>query len=234
MIRPLRTFSFRSRAAYGAGAVLASVFLFSLTSRATPLELDLGENLGYFRVHTLPADLPPAATKARPLVLDLRFSTATDGAANALEAWVKFRATAATPVFVLVNSATPSVFRGLFASFKSQPGFLTIGPASDAFTPDIAIEIDPAAGRRAYDALEHGTSVDALTRQNADKPRNDEASLMHERASPAEDSDDALADLSDHDEEPPPPPPAPPPPLADLALERAIEIHRALLALKRL
>jgi hypothetical protein len=232
MIRRPRAFLFRRRAVYG--AVLASLFFFSLAAHAAPLELDLGQGLGYFRVHALPADLPPASAKSRPLVLDLRFSTANDSAANALEAWIKFRATAATPVLVLVNADTPAAFHSVLASLKAQPGFLTLGAATPDFTPDLAVETDAEVERRAYDALEHGASVDSLTRQNADKPRNDEASLMHERENPVDDfADDPLNDLTDHDE-PPVRTPSAPPPLIDVALQRAIQLHRALLALKRL
>lgn len=233
MIRRLRVPFARRHAVLG--AVLASLLFVSLGAHAAPLELDLGEGLGYFRAHTLPADLPPASAKPRPLVLDLRFSTASDGAANALEAWIKFRATAATPVLVLVNADTPAAFHSVLASFKAQPGFLTLGAATPDFTPDLALDTKGDVERRAYDALEHGTSVDSLTRQNTDKPRNDEASLMHERENPADDfADDPLNDLTDHDDAPPARTPPAAPPLIDVALQRAIQLHRALLALKRL
>ncbi len=234
MIGRALTFRFRRRAAYG--AVLAALLLgFTTSLAAAPLEFDLGEGLGYFRAHALPADLPPAATPSRPLVLDLRFSHANENAANALEAWIKFRASATKPVFVLVNSATPAVFDSVLAACKSQPGFLTLGAASSAFTPDLLVATDVESERRAYDALEHGTTVEALTRQNTDKPRNDEASLMHDRTAGAEDAaEESPPDLSDRDEEIPAPSPAKPPALIDYTLQQAIQVHRALLALKRL
>jgi hypothetical protein len=154
-------------------------------------------------------------------------------AATALDAWIKFRATAATPVFVLLNAETPSSLHSVFASLKSQPGFVTVGSGSDAFTPDVVVAAAADAERRAYDALEHGGSLEALTRPNIDKPRTDEASIMRERTDGADNvPPDPLDRLLDNESEKPAP--TPPPPLIDHTLQRAVHLHRALVALKRL
>jgi len=207
---------------------------FAGSLRATPLEFDLGEGLLYFRAHELPADLPPAAAKAGPMVLDLRFSAATGSADTALDAWLKFHSTATTPVFVLVNSATPEKFLHVLAKDKNAPGFLSIGTPSADFSPDISVKIKPDDERKAYDALEHGTSLESLLTQNADKPRNDEAAIMQARANPPpEPGDSDLDDFADSPKDAHPTP-APPAPIVDVTLQRAVQLHRALVALKRL
>jgi len=200
---------------------------------AAPLEIDLGEGLLYFRAHELPADLPSAAIKAGPMVLDLRFSVAAESADTALDAWLKFRSTATTPVFVLVNSTTPAKLKQVLAKPNNTPGLLSIGHPSADFSPDIAIKVSPEAERKAYDALEHGASVESLVTQNAGKPRNDEAAIVQARANPPPDPVDS--ELSDFDEAPKEAhPTTPPAPLVDVTLQRAVQLHRGLVALKRL
>lgn len=227
-------FSFRRRrTGYGAAFSGLLVFLSAVAAlHSAPLERDLGEGLVYFRAPELPADLPPAAKKTTPLVLDLRFATAGDHAATALDSWLRFRATRATPAFILINAETPAALLGVFAVLKSQPGLVTIGSSSDAFTPDIVISSPPEVERRAYDALPAGTAVQALIAENTDKTRVDEASIMRERADPffAAEPPDLTDDEESEASKAPPPPAAP----VDHALQRAVHLHRALLALKRL
>lgn len=199
----------------------------SWSLQAAPLERDLGEGLGYVRVHALPSDLPSAAIRARPLVLDLRFASGDADAATALAAWLKFSATPQTPVFVLLNRETAPALLGVFAG-PARPGILTLGSAQPPVTVDV--EIPTADDRAAYEALEHGTDIPALTRENLDKPRADEASIARERANNASEGTPLEPDDSDTPDDAKP---APPPPLIDHALQRAIHLHRALHALKR-
>lgn len=202
--------------------------------RGAPLEHDLGAGLTYFRVHGLPTDLPPAAAKAGPLVLDLRFAGTADSAESALDAWLRFRATATTPVIVLVNAATPESLCRVLSRFENAAGVLSVGGPAPNFTPDIVTKATLEEDRQAYDALEHGASLDSLITQNADKPRTDEASIMRARANPSGETDDSeFSDFEPADENTPPPPP-PPKPVIDLTLQRAVQLHRALVALKRL
>lgn len=209
-------------------AVLLLAAAASSSLPAAPLERDLGEDLGYVRVHALPADLPSATAKARPLVLDLRFASGNADAATALAAWLKFSTTPQTPVFVLVNQATAPALLAVFAG-PPHPGIFTLGSAPPPTAIDFPVEIPAADERAAYDALEHGMDIPALTRENLDKPRADEASIARERANdttetpPEADDIDPPADAK----------PAPPPPLIDHALQRAIHLYRALHALKR-
>ena len=220
-------------------AALRSIFATALIAlsgggslRAELLVRDLGEGLAYLRAQTLPADLPPAPPKAQPTVLDLRFSTASEPAATALGTWLDFRASAKTPVFILVNADTPRSLRLAVAALLSHPGIVTIGSGSAEFVPDFAITAPHGAERKAYDALAHGAPLESLLVENADKPRNDEATIMRDRANPPNDADSAFNDDPLDAAKPTPPPP--PPLVIDLALQKAVQLHRALLALKRL
>ncbi len=85
----------------------------------------------------------------------------------------------------------------------------------------------PETERRAYDALERGAALASLVVARDDKPRNDEATLAKARQ----------ADDSDDDDAPKPeekPKPLLPPQVIDPVLQRAVQLDRSLLALKRL
>ena len=153
--------------------ILALLLLAAATALAAPsarLERDLGLGLGYCRVHTLPADLPLAAAKPRPLVLDLRYARGDDSAAAVLGAWLKFHSSAATPVFVLVNAETAPAILSYFTALEPPAGLVTLGPASPAFAPDIPLKISPATERAAYDALETGTPIDGRDGRQHPRP----------------------------------------------------------------
>lgn len=214
-------------------AAAAAILLVTLcgSTHAAPLQRDLGQNLAYHRAHTLPAELPDASAKAQPLVLDLRFTLASEGAAAALTSWLRVNATRTTPVIVLVNAETAPALHTTFASLGSQPGLLVIGSAASGFIPDIALPTSLEAERRAYQALADGASLDSLLREHTDKPRHDEAAIMRERTNPPEDpEEDELSDDPPQKTASEPPPPR----TIDFALQRAVQLHRALLALNRL
>lgn len=205
------------------------LFLLPSTARSAPLERDLGQGLAYCRVHRLPADLPGTAPKqTRALVLDLRYTASNNAGAAALDAWLKFRAGPSSPVLLLVNGATAPTLAAMLATRDSAAGLLVLGSASGACTPDITLDIAPADERAAYDALEHGTALEALLSDTPEKPRHDEAELVRQNRgmTPA-----AVA------EDPPPvtePKTPATPPLTDRTLQRAVHVHRALLALRKL
>jgi hypothetical protein len=203
------------------------------TAPAAPLERDLGQGLTYYRVHRLPADLPasdPAAKKPRAIVLDLRYTESAQAGADALDAWLKRHAGSANPVILLVNQATAPLLTQALANRETAAGLVAIGTPSDNFIPDIAIAASAEAERTAYDALDHGTTVDALISDNPEKPRHDEAELAQQHRAPPPAADDTDG---------PEPAPAekktpPPPPVTDRVLQRAVHLHRALLALRKL
>jgi len=164
-------------------------------------------------------------------VLDLRYTLAEAEAAVALDAWLKFRATPRTPVVILINPDTAPALRELFQPTKKHAHVITMGRAAAEMNPDISIQISAEDERRAYDALENGSTIAALTVENADKPRVDEASIMRSRS----ENGGVLADASALDDLAPgekKAAPAPPLPI-DHVLQRAIHLQHALQALKR-
>ena len=195
---------------------------------------DLGLGLGYIRVHALPADLPPTGETPRgALVLDLRFSHGDDNSATPLAAWLRSHCTTATPVFVLVNDETAPAALAYFSAHDPSAGLVTLGAASARFKPDIVLTITPASDWTAYNAADHGTALLSLLTAASTKPRHDEASIAQDQKAAVEDPASSDTDLPDPGE-PPPAVHAPPPPLLDLVLLRAVHLHRALLALKKI
>lgn len=205
-------------------AAVVSVALVSVVvAAAAPLERDLGDGLVYFRVHHLPTDLPSdQMLRHRPCVLDLRFATGDAAAGQVLESWVKFHASAKTPVLVLINAATAAPLQNAFAFRENTPGLLTIGLSGQKFEPDIAVSDSAANEEKAYHALESGSSVALLTTDHPEKQRNDEASLSHDRPSDSGEDGPSRGKAKAGA------------PAIDAVLQRAIQIHRALRAMKKL
>lgn len=194
-----------------------------IAASAAPMEHDLGQDLVFFRLHELPADLPSARPgRTKPCVVDIRYVAAEPAAASAFSAWIKFRATVRTPVFVLANAATSAALLQALAEFETGQGVIVIGAARGPFQPDSGVTISEEDERKAFNALEQGTPLVKLIADQPDKVRNDEASLVKEalRESPAE------VGLPSR------PTPRPSPPI-DAALQRAVHLHRALRAWRR-
>lgn len=200
------------------------VAIVTRTLSAAPLEHDVGSGLVYFRVHHLPADLPPnPAGRVPPCIIDVRYVNADADAGAAFMAWVKFRATPRSPVFILANADTSSAVLKPLAVHERGTGIVVVGVQRGAFHPDVAVRGSAEEERRAYDALDAGASITSLVVDNPNKVRNDEASLSKDRL--AEASADA-ADDAISGKRPPPP--------VDVTLQRAVHLHRALVALKKL
>ena len=211
--------------------VLCLVPLAATRAEPARIERDLGEGLSYLRVRALPADLPESAAKPVSLVLDLRYARGSEAATTALGAWLQFRASLRTPVFILVNASTAPAILDFLETDGAIPGVITIGVASSHFVPDVPLKISATTERSAYDALENGTTVETLLKDQPGKIRHDEASIAQERAVPPDEGDasvgDVIADVTVA------PPPAPPP-LIDTTLQRAVHLHRTLRALRRI
>lgn len=183
---------------------------------------DLGEGLTYVRVHAAPAEVAAAATaldSGRALVLDLRYTAALSDAAPLTAALA--RRPAKQPLFVLVSADTPATLRP--DALPAQ--VFTLGVDGLKPAPTVAIAQTAAADRAAYDALENGAKLADLISGRLDKERFDEASLVKE------------FQAGNRNAEPPPEPdPAHPASgasakLTDRVLQRAVHLHRALLAL---
>lgn len=216
--------------------VALGILSVAVFAAATPLTQDLGAGLTFYRAHHLPADLPPADIQAGSVVLDLRNITGDQDATTALAAWLDFRATAKHAVFVLLNDQTSAAVRQAATAAPGRPGVLTLAPADPHVTADIAVTVSAADDRRAYDALENGAALADLIASEPHKERHDEAALARERLAPPEPEagDDADSNLDDDSSAPAAPAPAPPAPPTDAVLQRAVQLHRALLALKKI
>jgi hypothetical protein len=217
-------------------SLLLSILAFGAIVRAESIARDLGRGLAYYRVRELPADLPTAeSARRRPCVLDLRYVHGDATAAATLAAWLKFHATPRAPVFILANVDTGRALLAPLTGRDPAGSIVLIGAAAPGFIPDITVKISPDAERHAYDALATGTSVDSLLVENLDKPRNDEARLAKDHlpdsalaegapASGTPAADDAGNSAKQR----------PSAPLVDAALQRAVQLHRALVALKKI
>jgi hypothetical protein len=195
--------------------------------RAVPLQRDLGLGLSLLRLHDLPADLAADAPAGRSYVLDLRYVKGGPAEGAALLAWLRAHAGPHTPVFLLANARTAPALLAPLNSPEAVTGLVIIGAAARGFEPDIALAVPAGAERRAYAALETGTAVDSLITVKNDKIRNDEASRAASRL-PDTGADDPPKDDAA------PAAKAAPPALIDPVLQCAVQVHRSLLALRRL
>jgi hypothetical protein len=187
----------------------------------TTLVRDLGEGLTYYRVHELPQDQPaPVSGRPGACILDLRYAKADEPDAGVLKAWVLFNVSVHKPIFVLENAQTdPALLATLQA--RGPAGLIILSPASAKIGADIEVAVSAADDRQAYDALEKGAAVTSLLSDYPDKPRVDEAYLEKEHIADS-DSPELPTDK-----------PAPPRPRVDALLQRAVQLHRGLVALKK-
>ena len=202
--------------------LVALVLLAVATGLSAPITREIGHGLVYVRVHTLPADLPvEPAGRVPPCIIDVRYLDADGKAAADFSAWLHRRATPRSPVFVLANAETSPALLRVLAVHQRGTGIAVVGIERGPFKPDVAVKASPESERRAYDALAQGADIATLLTDNPDKVRNDEASLSKDRL--AEASAEAVKDAGKK---------APPP--IDSTLQRAVHLHRALVALRKI
>lgn len=201
---------------------------------------DLGEGLSYARITDLAKDSADlhAALGKEAAIIDLRNATGTPDALAQLARDLNQPATGAHAIrLILINPTTAADV--VAAVSVPHPRQLTIGPKSPALQPDVAVSTTVEQDRDAYTAGLEGTPIEKLTNGNPEKRRFDEAALARTHNGAAAAAESQIPDGEDADPEPPkaPPPPAPAAaPVAgprDLVLARAIQIHRALLAVKK-
>lgn len=180
------------------------------------------------------AELAPGLFYARPgtdtriaagtaVILDLRYAT-NDAAASALLAPLKSPGPSAHRVILALVS--PETSARLRIQLAGLPGVLTIGLAAPDFKTDITVVVSPADDRRAYDALSAGMPPEKLIVENADKPRYDESALVREHTP-------GPADPAEKPAEARPAEIAKPVPV-DAVLQRAVQVYRGLVALKKI
>jgi hypothetical protein len=196
---------------------------------------DLGQGLVYLRPDAHADDMALLKTlAAKSAVLDLRAVSSCENAAGWLAAVKDFTVTGHFCLVLLSPETAPALISGFSAPL---PGCITVGRAAPALGAGILVETPAAADRQACEAIGKGEPLAKLITENADKPRYDEAVLAKEHAAGL----DGEAAPSDDPETFPAPAktgdvktPAAPAPLIDAVLERAVQIHRGLLALKKL
>lgn len=213
-------------------AVLSFVSAILCGQSATAEPTDLGQGLAYLRIHSVAqsaADLRQAAAGPGALVLDLRYATADHTALDILQTALAARPSGAL-LMVLVSPATPKALTAVIITSSA----LTLGAPDSVPVAKVVVQTDAATDRHAFDALDTGMELTKLITGRIEKERFDEASLVQEFKN------------GNRDAEPPAPPDptnpkangvpakdAPPPALTDRVLQRAVHLHRALVALKR-
>ncbi|MFA6286350.1 MAG: hypothetical protein WC661_03130 [Opitutaceae bacterium] len=197
---------------------------------------DLGQGLTYVRPANNNAEslaLLKAVT-AGPAVLDLRYFSAGENAAGWIAA-IKSFATPKRICLVLVSpETTPELLSGLA---PGAPGCVMIGRTSPALNVAISVDTPADTDRKAWDAIVQGAVLEKLITATLDKPRYDEAVLAKEHAADINGDDSEPKDAAAPDspkKTDDPKAPAKPKPLVDAVLQRAVQIDRGLLALRRL
>lgn len=184
--------------------LLALVLAFVTTTHAA----DLAPGLAYVR--SADATVIAKALEAGSVVLDLRSVT---------EPVKPLRVPRTRVLLVLVSPATPTV---------SLPGAITFGRTAPDFKTDITVTTTAEADDKAVAALASGTAPEKLIVENADKPRFDESLLVREHQTGAEPSTPADPTAKPAD------PAAQPPAVVDSVLQRAVQVYRGLVALKKI
>jgi len=209
---------------------------------------DLGGGLVYLRAtaepdhvgFALPAALASEAQGQSALVVDLRYVAGAEREARRLSEWLNAHAAAspvAPPFFFLVNAETSSALCEMAAQFTQNYPALLIGPmGGDGVSPDVVLAIDPEEERAAYAAIASGeTDIAALIGESAaaGKHRYDEAAVIAAHVAPPPDSEPsprsrrsrsaaaAGSEITETEGNAAIRSPV------DLALQRAIHLHRA-------
>ncbi|MFT3867068.1 MAG: hypothetical protein QM715_01095 [Nibricoccus sp.] len=224
--------------------VLALAFPFCSGLRAA-IEKDLGQALLFLRVTDASADqslLIDTIERRAALVLDLRGLNGDAAFVRALHSALAKPPLPHAVRMVLINAATaPAIVATL--EDDALLSVITLGPRSAKVIADIQITITAEEERRALEALSNDTPLEKLINYSREKRRYDEAKLVHDHVNGIAPSDDELPLDAEDDTVAPDSPTkkksgdtakkADQPP-HDLVLERAVQLHRSLLALKKL
>lgn len=194
---------------------------------------DLGRGLRFLQLAAGTSDSAFAAALAAPaLVLDLRLAPA-EPAVDARLHDLLARATAARPLFILLGRETPDTLR--VAIPAAAPGLLTLAAKGSNIAAGVLITVDPTRDRAAAEALATGKPPRELVEERIEKARYDEARLARDHANGHREREEAEpAPAADPAAKPEGKAATAEPPLQDLLLQRAVFIHRGLLALGRI
>lgn len=206
---------------------------------------DLGQSLSYLRVNEL-ADVAKAVASVVPenraLVLDLRYATASGDSPARLAAALAARQGPA-PLFILVAPGTPPALASVLG--KLPPNTTTLGVKDAVPAPRIVVAQAADVDRRAHAALDSGLPLAALINGKIEKERYDEASLVKDFSNGNRDPRPPSPPPAGRPNAPAPGTPADPvnptpnpaaaekvPVLTDRVLQRAVNLHRALFAIR--
>ncbi len=210
------------------------------------LEKDLGQSLAFYRVTQPGADrvsMMEAIHRSAALVLDLRGVEAEPEFISSLHAALAKPVPENAVRMVLVDQDTaPAIMAAL--DDDSLLSVITLAPRMTRYSADITLATTASEQKTAMDALAQGIPVEKLTADIREKRRFDEAKLVHDHANgvspddafPADAEDDSLSEPAPEkgknkgEGKPAEETPAP----RDLVLERAIHLHRTLVALKKI
>jgi hypothetical protein len=239
------------RRALATAALTLAAFLslpaFTPVAHAATLEHDLQQGLHYLRTADLAADSATVekTLSTRPaLILDLRQAAADDDTAVTLGKLLsRPPATARFARLILISKNTaPALLKQLA---NHHPGVVTLSARIEGLIPDLAVATTPEDDTLAYEALASGVTLDKLlSGSTPQKVRYDEATLVRDHANgtngrtpPADEPELEPTPASEQSatgnvpvatvEKPAPQP-------VDRVLLRAVQLHRTLLALKKL
>jgi len=228
-----------SRAFHRLAIVLT--FWTAVATFAETRTFEFGDGLDYVRVRNLDTETPVAARAA--MIVDLRGSTGTSPlAATRLAVLLDVRSPGAIRL-VLIDGATASNLVGLL---KSSPNrLLTLGAAGSGLALDITVATTVETDLHAREAIDAGTPLPDLLDPKREKRRYDEAAMVRDHANglpipgspPETDTPKADGDADTGGKAgtgPAAPKETKAKPLVDQVLQRAIHVHQALRALKKL
>lgn len=196
-------------------------FLFALlvfvtaSLRATSLAPDLS----YIRAGT---DIAAASKllETGSAVIDLRYA-GDEAAASLLAA---LRSAPVNPPRILLVLVSPETSPAVRTRLTGLSRCLTVGRVTPDLKTDIVVSTPADADRRAFDAIVGGTPPEKLIAENADKPRFDETALVYEHVNGVA-AEPPVKEPTETDKTEKPP--------FDAVLQRAVHIHRGLVALKK-
>ena len=191
---------------------------------------DLGHGLRYLRLSSCTDQAAISAAQAAPaLVIDLRLAQADQGIADRLSPLLA-HAGASRPIFILVGADTAPNLR--VAIPDSTPGILQLSARDSGIATGLTIAVDTAADRAAAEALAAGRMPRELFEEQLEKTRYDEEQLAKDHATGQRERQ--LSEPRDDKGSSSKPAEPTAQALHDLLLQRAVFIHRGLLALGRI
>lgn len=206
----------------------SALLLAAVRSPAVVNQQDLGEGLQYLRIAHTPSDLPKKDARSEGLsarIIDLR---ATDGDRLGLEtliAWLQFQAKSEVPTLVLLNRQTPAPLARYILSNR-LPAQLSFSAKGCLLNTDISVDTSLEKDLSAVESIDQGNAVAGLITLSIEKERYDEAQISNEHAAGAYRRDAEPPDTDKNDKT------AEPPREADPVLARAVQVQRALAALR--